>query len=432
MSALHYPNSYITCSHFVKLLKNVQMPDKPIPPTHLNFYPLIILSLTILIVWLGLLLVNKEQAAVQANKSNPSLVTHTNQPIFEWRLVTSWPKNFPGLGEAPETFAKLVNEMSHGRLQVKVFGAGEIVPALGVFDAVSSGSVEMGHAASYYWKGKIPASPFFTAVPFGLNAQETSAWFHEGGGLELWRKLYKPFNLIPFSGGSTGIQLAGWFNRDIHSIADIKGLKMRIPGIAGEVFQRLGGTAVTIPGAELYTAMQTGVIDATEWVGPYNDSTFGLHEVARNYYYPGWHEPGSTLEFTVNESAWQSLPADLQAIAEVAMRAVNQMMIDNFTANNSLSLAYLKDQYNIEPKPLPTEVVAALKIASKQYYAELSDNNHDFNEVYQSYMSFYRQVELWHDISERAYYEARSGFSSKEPSSSEKTNKISKLKGDNK
>ncbi|MEJ6773496.1 MAG: TRAP transporter substrate-binding protein, partial [Porticoccaceae bacterium] len=218
------------------------------------------------------------------------------QQTYNWKLVTTWPKNYPGLGTAPENFAKKVEAMSGGRLTIKVFGAGQLVPAFEVFDAVAQGTAQVGHGAAYYWTGKSKATSLFTAVPFGLNAQEMNGWLHYGGGLELWRELYAPFNLVPFAGGSTGVQMAGWFNREINSMEDIKGLKMRIPGLGGDVISRAGGVAVTIPGGELYTSMQTGVIDATEWVGPYNDLAFGFHQVAKYYYYPGWHEPGPILE----------------------------------------------------------------------------------------------------------------------------------------
>ena len=202
---------------------------------------------------------------------------------IEWKLVTTWPKGLPGLGAAPENFARRVNEASGGRLRIKVFGAGEIVPAFEVFDAVSRGVAEAGHGAAYYWKGKIPASVFYTAVPFGMTAQEANGWLHYGGGLELWRELYAPFGVVPFAGGSTGVQMAGWFNIRLNNRADLEGLKMRIPGLAGEVFDAAGGSAVRIAGGEVYTSMQTGVIDAVEWVGPYNDRTLGLMEVGDYY-----------------------------------------------------------------------------------------------------------------------------------------------------
>ena len=202
--------------------------------------------------------------------------TVSEQENYKWRLVTAWPKNYPGLGMAPERIAQLVEEMSDGQMQITVFGAGEQVPAFGVFDAVSSGSHQMGHSGGYFWKGKVPAAQFFTGVPFGLTADEINAWTNRGGGLELWREIYEPFNIYPIPAGNTGTQMFGWFNKEINSLDDIKGLKMRIPGIGGEVFKRAGGIPVTLPGGELFTALQTGVIDATEWVGPYNDLTFGF------------------------------------------------------------------------------------------------------------------------------------------------------------
>ena len=280
---------------------------------------------------------------------------------FHWKLVTTWPKNFPGLGQAPLNFARSVEKMSGGRLTVSVYGAGELVPAMGVFDAVSSGSAEAGHGAAYYWKGKNSALQFFTSVPFGLNAQEMNGWLYHGGGMELWRELLEPFNLIPFAGGNTGVQMGGWFNKEIHSLQDIKGLKMRIPGLAGEVWNRAGGSSVNIPGGELYTSLQTGVIDATEWVGPYNDLAFGFYQVAKYYYYPGWHEPGATLELIVNKDAFEALPADLQAIVEAAARSANQEMLDEYTGRNNGALQELVNQHGVQLKPYPKDVWVALK-----------------------------------------------------------------------
>ena len=228
---------------------------------------------------------SKEEVACAPGDSQADAAV-AKQETINWKLITSWPKNFPGLGTAPERFAEMVGKMSNGRLNIKVYGAGEIVPALEVFDGVQNGTAQMGHSGAYYWKGKNPATQFFTAVPFGLNAQEMSSWLHNGGGQELWDELYGSFNLKPFAGGSTGVQMAGWFNRKIDSLEDLKGLKMRIPGLGGEVLKRLGGSPVNVPGGELFTALQTGAIDATEWVGPYNDMAFGLYKAARYYYYP--------------------------------------------------------------------------------------------------------------------------------------------------
>ena len=329
------------------------------------------------------------------------------QQLFEWKLVTSWPKNFPGLGTAPENFARLVERMSAGRLKIKVFGAGQLVPAFEVFDAVSQGITEMGHGASYYWTGKAEETVFFTGVPFGMNAQEINGWLHYGGGLELWRELYEPFNLVPFAGGNTGVQMAGWFNREINSMEDIKGLKMRIPGLGGEVITRAGGTSVTMPGNELYTSMQTGVIDATEWVGPYNDLALGFHQVAKYYYYPGWHEPGSMLEFIVNSDAFEILPDDLKAIVEVATRAVNQDMLDEYTAKNNQALAELIRKHGVKLRKLPEPVLSEFRKLSKQVLIEISTRNDLSKRIAESAQNFKEDAMAYHLISEEAYYQAR-------------------------
>lgn len=329
------------------------------------------------------------------------------QQSFEWKLVTTWPKNYPGLGTSPEHFVELVERMSKGRLKIKVFGAGQLVPAMEVFDAVSQGTAEMGHGAAYYWKGKVPAAVFFTSVPFGLNAQEMNGWLHYGGGLELWREVYAPFNLVPFAGGNSGVQMAGWFNREINSLDDLKGLKMRIPGLGGEVITRAGGESVTIPGGELYTALQTGVIDATEWVGPYNDMAFGFHQIAKYYYYPGWQETGSTLELVINKQAWESLPLDLQAMVETAIRATNQDMLDEYTARNNAALVALVEEHGVQLRRLPDDVLVELHRISDQVLAELTEKDPLAKRVYQSLKAFQDQVTNYHEISEEAYYRAR-------------------------
>jgi TRAP-type mannitol/chloroaromatic compound transport system substrate-binding protein len=331
----------------------------------------------------------------------------TDQQIYEWTMVTAWPKNFPGLGTAPENFVKLLDKMSAGRLKVNVFGANQLVPALGVFGAVSNGSAQMGHSAAYYWRGKIPAAVFFTSVPFGMTAQELNGWLHYGGGLELWQEIYAEHNLIPFAAGNTGVQMGGWFNREINSLADIRGLKMRIPGIGGDVFSRAGGTAVNIPGGELYTALQSGVIDATEWVGPYNDLAFGFHQIAKYYYYPGWQEPGPTLELIVNKDAYQSLPADLQAMIEIAARAVNQDMLDEYTARSNDALIELVEKYDVDVRPFPQDVLKSFAEISAQLYDEFSASDPLFNKVYEHYRQYLLKVRGYHMLSEQAYLEAR-------------------------
>ena len=330
-----------------------------------------------------------------------------NQKTYNWSLVTTWPKNYPGLGMAPERLAKLVNEMSDGRMNITVYGAGEIVPAMGVFDAVSSGSVQMGHSGAYYWKGKIPAAQFFAGVPFGLNAKEMNAWVNRGGGLEIWRELYEPFNIYPIPCGNTGTQMFGWFNKEINSLDDLKGLKMRIPGVGGEVFKRAGGNPVNIPGGELYTAMQTGTIDAVEWVGPYNDLAFGFQQVAQYYYYPGWHEPGSMLELLVNNDAWNSLPSDLKAMIETAAKAVNQDLLDEYTALNNRALKELLNTHGVKLRKLPDDVIAEFKKISEEIIAE-SLNDETIKRVHTSFQNFLQEVSEYHSIAEDAFIEARS------------------------
>ncbi len=330
-----------------------------------------------------------------------------SQQRFHWKIVTTWPKNLPGLGAGPENFARLVEEMSDGRITARVYGSGEIVPAFEVFDAVSQGVADAGHGASYYWKGKIPASVFFTAVPFGMTAQEMNGWFHYGGGLEVWRETYAPSNIIPLAGGSTGVQMAGWFNREINSAEDIKGLKMRIPGMAGEVFAAAGGTAVRIPGSEVYTSLQTGVIDAAEWVGPYNDLALGLYEVAKYYYYPGWHEPGAMLEFIVNKQSMEALPADLQAIVTAAARATNQDMLDEFTARNNRALQQLVNEHDVQLRELPDDVLALLWQESEIAMQKLVANDPMAAKVYASFKAYYDGVREYHHISEQSYINAR-------------------------
>lgn len=326
---------------------------------------------------------------------------------YRWKMVTSWPKNFPGLGSTPELFAKNVTAMSGGRLQIKVYGGGELVPALEVFDAVSNGTAQMGHDAAYYAKGKIPAAQMFTAIPFGMNAQEMNGWLHYGGGLALWEALYAPYNIVPMAGGNTGNQMAGWFKKEINGMDDLKGLKMRIPGLAGEVLKRVGGIPVTLSGGELFTSLQSGVIDATEWVGPYNDLAFGLHKAAEYYYYSPWHEPGAVLQFTLNKRAFEGLPDDLQQIVRVAARAANQDMLDEYTARNNVALKQLIEKHGVKLRKFPAEVMAGLKAATVEVMAEEVANDAAMKKVWDSYQQFSQQAREYHNISEKEYYLTR-------------------------
>jgi len=330
-----------------------------------------------------------------------------SQERFSWKIVTTWPPNFPGLGTGVNTLARHIEEMSAGRLRITVYAAGELIPAFEVFDAVSRGSAEMGHGAAYYWRGKAEASQFFASMPFGLNAHEMNGWLYYGGGLELWRELYEPFNLVPFPAGNTGVQTGGWFNRPIESVSDLRGLKMRIPGIGGEVLNLAGGTPVNLPGSEIFTALQTGSIDAAEWVGPYNDVAAGLHQAARYYYYPGWQEPGPTLECIINGDAWSSLPDDLKAIVAVACQAVNLDMTAEFMARNARSLEQLEADDSVEIRAFPDEVLAELKRLTLQVVDDMAARDPMAAKVWESYRAFMQQSERWQKISEQAYLSTR-------------------------
>lgn len=325
---------------------------------------------------------------------------------IKWTMVTTWPKNFAGLGEGAEYLAKLIGQLSGGRMEVKVYGAGELVPALQVFEAVATGAAQMGHGAAYYWSGKLSMSPFFAAVPFGLNAQEMNGWLLHGGGIELWRELYAPYNLIPEPAGNTGVQMAGWFNKEINSIGDVKHLKMRIPGLGGEVWKRAGGIPVLMPGSEVFTSLDTGAIDAAEWVGPYNDLAFGLFKAAKYYYYPGWQEPGSTLEALINKEAFEVLPQDLQDVVRHACRVTNADMLAHFTAENNKALQTLVTKHGVQLKELPKDVLNELKTISDAMIEEQAKTELD-QRILKSFKTFRDQAKSWHEVSEVSYYQGR-------------------------
>ncbi|MCV6590716.1 MAG: TRAP transporter substrate-binding protein [Marinobacterium sp.] len=344
--------------------------------------------------------------AAAAGAAAATTPAHAAKTI-RWKMVTTWPKNFPGLGTGANNLAKLINEMSDGRIKVKVYGAKELVGALEIFDAVSQGTAEMGHGASYYWKGKSRAAQFFAAVPFGLTAQEMNGWLYHGGGMELWEEAYAPFGLVPGAAGNTGVQMGGWFNKEINSVADLEGLKMRIPGLGGEVLKRAGGTPVLLPGGEIFPSLQSGAIDATEWVGPYNDMAFGLHKAAKYYYYPGWHEPGTTLECFVNKKALEALPKDLQVIVRNAIRVANQDMLADFTAKNNKALEQLVNQHGVELRKYPDEVLQKLRVLSDAVVREEAEKDPMTKKVYDSFVAFRDQAIQWHGVSEQAYLNAR-------------------------
>jgi TRAP-type mannitol/chloroaromatic compound transport system substrate-binding protein len=330
-----------------------------------------------------------------------------SQESFEWKMVTTWPPNFPGMGTGVNRMVKQIEEASAGRLKIRVYAAGELVPAMQVFDTVSRGTVEMGHGAAYYWKGVSQAAQFFTAIPFGMNVLEMNGWLYAGGGLELYRELYADFNLMPFPAGNTGVQMGGWFNREINSVEDLRGLVMRIPGFGGAVLERAGGTSVTLPGGEIFTSLQTGVIDATEWVGPYNDLAMGLHEAARYYYYPGWQEPGPSLECIINDAAWASLPADLKTIVELACSSLNEQMTAEFTARNADSLVVIEADDSIELRKFPDAVLLELRAISEELVAELVAEDPRAAKIHASFSAYKEKAQRWSAISEQAFLNTR-------------------------
>ncbi len=321
---------------------------------------------------------------------------------YRWKMVTTWPANFPVFQEAPERFAERVRTMSNGRLDIKVFAGGELVPALQVFDAVSQGAVELGHGSAYYWAGKVPAAQFFSTVPFGMEQKGVEAWLYHGGGLELWNELYEPFNVMALPIGNTGVQMGGWFNKKIKSIADLKGLRMRIPGLGGKVLDQAGGNPVLMSGGELYTALERGTIDATEWVGPLHDLRLGLNRAARYYYYPGWHEPGTELELLINKPRWNSLPADLQEIVKQAAAATGAWTYSAMEYHNSRALKELSTKKSVQVLPFPPDVMQELRAVTRQTLESEAAKDPEFKRVYESYLAFQESYQPWHELTSRA------------------------------
>jgi len=348
-------------------------------------------------------------AGCAGEQSEAPAAQQTAGRTYNWKMVTTWPPNFPGLGRGASNLARRIEEVSGGRIRVQVYAAGELVPPFEVFDAVSQGTAELGHGAAYYWKGKVEAGQFFTAIPFGLNSHEMNGWLFYGGGMDLWRETYAPFNLVPHAAGNTGVQMGGWFNKAIDTVADLDGLKMRIPGLGGEVLRRAGGTPVSLPGGEIFTALQTGNIDATEWVGPYNDVAFGLNKAARYYYYPGWHEPGPTLECIVNKEAWDSLPPDLQATIAVASQSVNNDMRAEFAYRDAEALQTILNDPEVELRRFPQPVLDRLKDITRELLDEMSARDPLIAKIRASQAEFQQRSAVFQSITERAYLEARDG-----------------------
>lgn len=330
-----------------------------------------------------------------------------NQKKVTLKLATSWPANFPIMGEGVDRFAEQVKIASGGTLIIKVYPKETLVPALAVFDAASAGEIDIFHSGPYYWKGKNSAFALFSGTPFGLTSEEITSWMLFGGGMDFWREMYAKHNLYPLLGGNTNVQMGGWFRKPIRSLADVKGLKMRIPGIGGEVFSRLGANPVLLAAGEIYPALERGVIDASEWVGPALDMQMGFHKVAK-YYYSGWHEPGSVLELTFNKQTWDRLSPEHQKIVQLASDEMNHRMMIEFHAKNIIALKELK-KLGVVIGEFPKDVNEAAKKALDDYLNEESAKNPDFKRVWLSMKEYTADSREWSKTGLGSYLKTREG-----------------------
>lgn len=325
----------------------------------------------------------------------------------KWRMVTSWPKRLPGPGMSAERVTERIRTLSNGRLDITVSAAGEVVPAFGVLEAVGGGVAEMGHTASFYWQGKMAAAVFFTTVPFGLTPAEHVAWIDAGGGQALWDELYKPFGVKPFMGGNTGVCMGGWFRREVKSLSELRGLKLRSLGLGGEVYRRLGATPQTTPPAEILTSLQSGVIDGAEFVGPGTDIALGLYRVAPFYYYPGFNKPNGTGEAIVSLKAWEALPADLKAIVAHACAAEANYALAEMERLNAEALAVLIREHNVKLTAFPADLVAAARTEADAVLADMAARDAATAKVHASYKAFRGRIAEWSRVSIEAVLGAR-------------------------
>ncbi|SEG22287.1 TRAP transporter substrate-binding protein [Marinobacterium lutimaris] len=325
------------------------------------------------------------------------------EKTYRLKLAETWPTNFGTFSEPAREMAKLAEEMSNGRLQITIDTANKHKSPLGVFDMVRAGQYDLGHSASYYWKGKVPNTLYFTTMPFGMTAVEQYGWFYYGGGMELMQKVYEPLGLISVPGGNTGVQMGGWFRKEINSVEDLQGLKMRIPGFAGEVLAKLGASPTNIPPGELYTSLERGTIDALEWIGPAMDLRMGFHKIAP-YYYTGWHEPATELQFLINKRTMDKLPEDLQKILLTAMKVSAYDMTINSHHVSAENWVTMTDEYpNIQVKSFPPEVMGAIKQANDELLEEAAAADPLAKEILTSQADYLKQIRVWTDIADRAY-----------------------------
>jgi TRAP-type mannitol/chloroaromatic compound transport system substrate-binding protein len=323
-------------------------------------------------------------------------------PAVNWRLASSFPKSLDTIYGAAEVLADRVSKITQGKFQIRIFAGGEIVPGLQVLDAVQRGTVECGHSASYYYVGKNMAFAFDCALPFGLTARQQNAWMYFGGGMQLMREMFAKYNIVQFPGGNTGTQMGGWFRNPIEKLDDLRGLKMRIPGIGGQIMAQLGAVPQTIAGGDIYPALERGTIDATEWVGPYDDEKLGFHKIAKHYYYPGWWEGGPQLSFFVNSEKWKTLPEPYQQVFETACVEANVNMLAEYDAKNPQAL-YRLVQQGVQLLPYPKDILLAARDAAFKLYDEEASRNPDFGRIYPEWKKF-RDAEIqWFRVAEASY-----------------------------
>lgn len=345
------------------------------------------------------------QSEQPPTETNPAPAISKN--LRELKLVTTWPKDFPGLGTGAQRLADRITKMTDGRITVKLFAAGELVGAFEAFDAVSTGTADMYHGADYYWQGKHKAYNFFTGVPLGLTTAELDGWINHAGGQELWDELSATFNVKPFMAGNTGVQMGGWFRNEVHSLEDIKGINFRMPGLGGEVLRRLGANAVALPGGEIFAALQAGTIDGTEWVGPWNDLAFGFYKVTKFYYYPGFHEPGAGVCAGTNLDVWNSLSDSDKAIFEAACRAENSVMYSEFMANNGSAMDTLVQEHGVQLRRFSDEIFDAFGKTSEEVVAEVAADDDLGKRIYDSYFKARKNIGNWTQLSDQTYTLAR-------------------------
>jgi TRAP-type mannitol/chloroaromatic compound transport system substrate-binding protein len=325
-------------------------------------------------------------------------------PELEWDLATSWPPILDTIFGGAERFADRVAAMTGGKFMITAQPGGEVVPPLEILQNVETDSIDFGHTASYYYIGLDPATVFGTTLPFGFTARQQNAWLYEGGGLEMLQDFYKDrFNAIQFPAGNTGAQMGGWFNKEIRSTADLEGLIMRIPGLGSQVMTKLGVTVQVLPGGEIFQALQTGAIDATEWVGPYDDTTMGFHEVTQFYYHPGWWEPGPSLEVMIPLPKWNALPEVYQEIVKTAAFEANTSMLASYDFRNGVALEEIISGTDIEILPFPDDVMEASEEASFEIFDESAAASTDFASIFEEWKTFRTTIQAWHGLAEKSY-----------------------------